>query len=108
MRKEVKTLTLKEYQEAIQYGCGVLINFENFTLLEGTDAEDNSRHIVVEALNGVLVNFSEPNDEVIIYELSLDDFHQLCVYYLLSLQPGMEHASNTLRKALRRLNEIAK
>lgn len=100
MRKPVTALTLEQYRDAIEYGVGTLITFENFTLLHGTDADDNCRYLVVESTDGRPVDFEGDGINLKFYELSLEDFHQLCTYYLISLQPGMEHASKTFKDEL--------
>lgn len=106
MRKPVTVLTLEQYRNAIEYGVGTLITFENFTLLHGTDADENCRYLVVESTDGRPVDFEGDGNDLEFYELSLEDFHQLCTYYLISLQPGMQHASKTFKNELSRLQKF--
>lgn len=106
MRKPVTALTLDQYRDAIEYGVGTLITFENFTLLHGTDADENCRYLVVESTNGKPVDFEGDVSNLIFYELSLEDFHQLCTYYLISLQPGMKNAVKTFKDELLSLHKL--
>jgi hypothetical protein len=106
MRKPVTALTLQQYRSAIEYGVGTLITFENFTLLHGTDADDNCRYLVVESLDCKPVDFEGDGSNLKFYELSLEDFHQLCTYYLISLQPEMEHARKTFNDELLSLRTL--
>jgi hypothetical protein len=108
MRKAINKLTLDQYTDAIEYGAGRIINFENFVLADGTDAEDNPRYLVLESVDGTPVNFEGDGAGVSIYELSLEDFHQLCTYYLLSLQPYGEQATITFRSELAAIKKFAK
>jgi hypothetical protein len=106
MRKPVTALALEQYRSAIEYGAGTLITFENFTLLHGTDADENCRYLVVESTDGRIVDFEGDINSLRFYELSLEDFHQLCTYYLISLQPDMQRAVKTFKDELLSLHEL--
>jgi len=108
MRKQVRKLVLEHYESTIQYGAAKLCTFENFVLIEGTDGMGEPHYLVLESIDGSPVDFDGDGSGTNFYELELEDFYQLCAYYLISLQPGMEHALSTLKNELDIINKFVK
>lgn len=108
MRKQVRKLVLEHYESTVEYGADKLYAFENFVLIEGTDGRAETHYLVLESIDGSQVDFDGGGSNINYYELELEDFHQLCTYYLLSLQPGMEQTLSKLKNELNTIKEFAK
>lgn len=61
MTKKPVKLTCNKYENAISMGAGLLIDFEGFRLIEGTDGNMKIRYLVLASKDGSPIKEYDPD-----------------------------------------------